>query len=199
MLQVLLAVPQIDACALDRYRRTPLHDAAHCGCANAVRALIKRSDINVNAADVDRWTPLHFACHASADAVKALLAARNLNVNAVEVGGWTALHMAARYGYSRVAKLHVPTIDVNAGRARAENIDERTPLHLAVKFNHHAMVKVLVAVRIIHVNAADNVGRTPLHPAAKIGSCSAAKALLAMPSVDVNAVTFVPRKGTQPQ
>jgi uncharacterized protein len=64
-----------DRPGVDRYGRTPLHNAIIDGQTAAALALIQAGS-NLDAQDDDGWTPLHFAVRAgSAELVGALLAA----------------------------------------------------------------------------------------------------------------------------
>ncbi|KAF6743832.1 ankyrin repeat-containing domain protein [Ephemerocybe angulata] len=75
-----------------------------------------------------------------------------------------------------------PGIEVNAA-----DTNGRTPLHVAAKGSHEAVIQLLLAAPGIDVNASDTDGRTPLHVAAAEDHEVILKLLLAAPGIDVNA------------
>jgi ankyrin repeat protein len=78
---------------VDRYGRTPLHDAALAGDVEEARRLLQ-AGADPSAADDDGWTPLHAAAQNwHVDVVVALLEA-GANVDARDSHGNTALSTA---------------------------------------------------------------------------------------------------------
>lgn len=111
-----------------------------------VSALIRlEPHFNVNAQDVEGYTPLHFASAASESQTFTLLrAGANLNVKAFNLR--TPLHCAARGRQSSIIAmlLHFATetgqqIDVNAA-----DVDGRTPLHDASRSGRPESVRLLI-------------------------------------------------------
>ncbi len=92
--------------------------------------------LDVNARDVGGKTPLHEAIGNSK--VVELLLAHKADVHAVTADGQTPLHLAAR-GYAEAARLLLDHgADVNACR----KTDGRTPLDIAKKANHPALIQL---------------------------------------------------------
>ena len=83
-----------DRLGVDRYGRTPLHDAAAAGDATHCRELLQ-SGFLPNAQDNNGWSPLHFAVQASATDVVALLIGAACNPNLRDARQYRA-------GYCRV-------------------------------------------------------------------------------------------------
>ncbi|KAK6728194.1 hypothetical protein RB195_005691 [Necator americanus] len=99
----------------DWSKHYPLHRAAYVGDAAAIEALVALG-VDVNQADRDTWTPLHYAAfYEHLDAMRALLNSGNANVNAQNKGGATALHFAALNGNAYLVELLLshPGIDMN--------------------------------------------------------------------------------------
>src|SRR5690348_373244 len=72
-------------------------------------------------------------------------------------------------------------IQVNAARQGA------TPLYMAAEYGHVEVVKLLLAVNTIQVNAARQDGATPLFIAADKGHVEVVKLLQAVNGIQVNA------------
>jgi ankyrin repeat protein len=126
---------------------TPLHVAAREGHLDAVRALL---DGKADPKTVDEpkgqhassygWTPLHVAAISDRVPIAKLLLDRGTDVNAADARGkFTALHYAAWNGNAEMTALLLAR---NAGRD-AKDGEQRTPLDLAKKKGHAAVVKLL--------------------------------------------------------
>ncbi|EYB97147.1 hypothetical protein Y032_0143g2417 [Ancylostoma ceylanicum] len=99
----------------DWSKHYPLHRAAYVGDAATIEALVALG-VEVNQADRDSWTPLHYAAfYEHLDAMRALLNSGSANVNAQNKGGATALHFAALNGNAYLVELLLshPGIDMN--------------------------------------------------------------------------------------
>ncbi|CAJ0592805.1 unnamed protein product [Cylicocyclus nassatus] len=99
----------------DWSRNYPLHRAAYVGDAATIESLIALG-YDVNQADRDSWTPLHYAAfYEHLDAMRALLNNGNANVNVQNKGGATALHFAALNGNAFLVELLLshPGVDTN--------------------------------------------------------------------------------------
>ena len=98
---------------------TALINAARNGREGAVRLLLSRCDVNVNAKGKNGCPALIWAAmNGREKVVELLLARKEIMVNAVDNGGFTALIAAARTNRERIVKvlLERKDIDVEAGR-----------------------------------------------------------------------------------
>jgi ankyrin repeat protein len=148
-------------------------DAAARGDLAAIRTLIGQK-ANVNAAQVDGATALHWAVYRdNLEMADALIRAR-ANVKAANRNGITPLHMASLYG-------NAPMIDrlIKAGAdAKQAGPNGETMLMLAARNGNPEAVKVLIAAGA-DANAKENLrGTTALMWAAEQKHAAAVKALL---------------------
>jgi len=150
----------------------PLADALEKQDLAAVRALI--SDSQVNAAQADGMTALHWAArHDDLATAKALLAA-GANPNAANRYGVTPLSLACTNGNGPMVKLLIDAGgDVNAALRGGE-----TPLMTAARTGRIEAVHALIA-RGADVNARLPQGQTALMWAATEGHAAVVEALLA--------------------
>ncbi len=117
---------------------TPLHLAARHDRVAPARALIG-SSANVRAKDVDGWTALHHACRAGATNVARLLIESGARVGARDRRRATPLFWAAFAG-------HAPEVELlhGAGASLAVNVGGYTPLRIARRRGHDAVVALLL-------------------------------------------------------
>jgi ankyrin repeat protein len=153
--------------------RSDVADAAMNGDLPAVRTLIvKKAD--VNAAQVDGATALHWAVHRdNAEMVEALIKA-GANTKAVNREGTTPLALAAINGNARV----VEALLKGGADAKAKGPSGETMLMLAARNGNPAVIK-LIAAAGADVNTRETVrGTTALMWAAEQRHPEAVKALL---------------------
>src|SRR5688572_16057208 len=119
----------------------PIADAAMRGDVAAVRALI-RSGAEVNAAQGDGMTALHWAADLGHEELARILVAAGANVNArTRVGHHAPLHVAAENGHGEVVRLLAEAgADVHAA-----SIGGVTPLHAAALAGDSISVAALLA------------------------------------------------------
>lgn len=150
--------------------------AVRTGDTAAVRALV-RKHADVNAADVDGTTALHWAARADDQATAALLVSAGSDVNAANRYGATPLSIAARNGNAALLRLLI-----DAG-ARTGTADERLPdgqtlLMHAARTGNAAAVSVLIR-QGADVNAQERrLGTTALTWAVTEDRAAAARVLL---------------------
>jgi ankyrin repeat protein len=175
MLQVLQAGPT-----------APLADAAERGDKAAIADLL-RKQVDVNAAQGDGMTALHWsALNGDADTVAALLAA-HAKVDAVtRLGDYTPLHLAAERGNAAV----VTRLLAAGGNVSSVTSTGVQPIHLAAEAGSVDAVRALLD-KGAGVNVKDTThGRTPLIFAASKDRVDAMKLLIAR-GADVLATSTV--------
>ncbi len=165
---------------------SPLADAAMRGDKAAVQSLLKQK-VDVNAAQGDGSSALHWAAYRDDVDMARLLIAAGANMTAkTRLGNITPLFMAAKNGSAPLLKLMLDAkADVNTTDANGT-----TPLMLAAASGNADAVKLLLD-RGADVNARDITnGQTAVMFAAAAGRVEVIKALNAR-GADVNVITKV--------
>ena len=163
--------PAVDASALPV---AAVADAAMRGDAAAVRALVLKGT-DVNAAQGDGMTALHWAAYRGDSTLALLLLRSRANVGATtRIGSYTPLHIASQNASAGVVRA---LLRANAN-AKAVTGEGTTALHLAAMGGDTVIVAALLAAGC-DVNAAEpNWGQTPLMLAAERGRAGAIRVLL---------------------
>lgn len=154
----------------------PVADAAMRGDEQQVRALLKDQAADVNTAQADGMTALHWAARNGDRALAQLLIVAGANTGArTRLGGYTPLHLAARNGQAAL----VETLLEGGADAKSTDAHGTTPLMFAAQ----AGIPDAIAALIAHgadVNAVEAArGETALMFASAAGRTDAVKALLA--------------------
>lgn len=206
---------QIPVQSNGRLNKTPLHYACEYGHLNIVKLLIEKHSYNINAQDYHGSTPLHLAiefghfevanyllsnpeiipeledksgksvlhkiaiCN-SCPKMLDLLPRVSIDINKLDHEGWSSVHYAADSNYLAFLESLDP-IDIDI-------TDGESPLHIAARRGFCAIVKWLLGVPGINVNACDPHNATPLHEAAYYSTPDVLTVLLASQEIDVNAV-----------
>jgi uncharacterized protein len=158
----------------------PLADAAEQRDKNSVRKLLA-TGIDVNAAQVDGTTALHWAAYNDDAETVALLVKAGANVNAVNRYGVPPLASACTNGNAAIVKLLLDAgADANAAMKGGESV-----LMLAARSGNVETVKALLA-RGAKLEARERRGQTALMWAAAEGHTTVVRALLDA-GADVNA------------
>lgn len=138
---------------------------------------------DVNGADADGITPLHFASARGAAELVAALVEAKATVNVADNTGKTPLINAAAGG-------HADTVDVliTKGEADVSMADEdgETAMHWAAAEGHDDVVAALAGT--VAASTPNKEGLTPLMLAAAEGRTESIKILAAVPGVNVDAV-----------
>lgn len=156
----------------------PIADAARRGDTDAVRALLQ-SGGDVNAAEGDGMTALHWAADRGDARLAALLLAAGANPEAgTRIGRHTPLHVAARAGHSEVVRALLagrsPKVDVNALTTTGA-----APLHFAAASGSRETIELLIDSGANPDVREPQWGQTPLMFAAAAGRTDAVRALAA--------------------
>ncbi|KAJ3295434.1 hypothetical protein HDU79_009123 [Rhizoclosmatium sp. JEL0117] len=146
------------------------------------RILFKKgADIEAN--DIDQWTPLYFAVAGGHLAVVVTLIQMGANIHSTVMNGWTPLYIAAWDGHRDITEILLEAgANVNARTSRG-----RTPLLSATSQSHREVVKVLINFGV-NVNDADSDGWTAVYTASASGDIDIVELLIAA-GANVNVVT----------
>ncbi|XP_055543762.1 uncharacterized protein LOC129729275 [Wyeomyia smithii] len=153
---------------------TPLIVAAKSWCSASlpIDALLERTN-NVNAANSEGWTALHYTAKAgNVKTIKKLLTTR-ANVDAVTENGDTALMVATKFGRSNV----IHTLLARDKNINAANSEGWTALHYAAKAGNVKTVRKLLTAGA-NVDATTENGDTALMIASEFGRSNVVHTLL---------------------
>ncbi len=168
---------------------SPLADAVMRGDQDAVWALIADESADVNEAQPDGMTALHWAAYrGDADVAEALLERGADVTKETRLGSYTPLHLASRSGSGAIVRL---LLDAGSDPHRTTTQGDAAPLHLAAAAGDADAVAALVE-RGADVNVEEaQWGQTPLIFAASANRPHAIRVLLeagADPSVTTRAI-----------
>jgi len=164
----------------------PVADAAMAKDREAIKTLLK-SGADVNAAQGDGMTALHWAARNGDAELTQMLLYAGANVKATtRLGGYTALMMAADLGHADVIK----ALLAGGADAKAANALGTTPLMMAAMSGNAAAVTTLVENGAEIEAKEKTFGQTPLMFAAASNRVDAVNALLKL-GADVKATSKV--------
>jgi uncharacterized protein len=165
---------------------SPVADAAQAGDKVAVRALLKQA-VEVNAAQGDGMTALHWAAMNNDAELAQLLLYASANVRATtRIGGYTPLLLAAERGYAEVLE---PLIKGGAD-VNAKTSNGTTPLMFAAASGNADAVKTLLD-RGADVNAKESTRGLNAAMFAAASDRAAVIGLLASRGADLEATTKI--------
>lgn len=155
---------------------SPVADAAMAGELGRAAALL-RAGADVNAAQGDGMSALHWAAENGDAELAALLLRAGARVDAAtRLGAYTPLHLAGRNGAAGAAEA---LLDAGADPEAQTLTGGARPLHFAAAAGEPALVAALLA-RGAEVDARESArGQTPLMFASAAGRLRAVEALLA--------------------
>ena len=154
---------------------TALHTAARFGQIELIELFAMHLKVNVNEANIQGWTPLHFAArHGQLQAVCALLhAGGRKSMRKVAGADGTPLHQAILHRHDNVVSFFLKEncpIDIVSHKGD-------TMLHFAAMSGHSEFVKLFVKLGL-NVNTLNKEGCTPLHAGALSSEISVVRTLL---------------------
>ena len=130
------------------------------GDLDIVRAMVERTQVELENRDELGWTPLHQATWKGHLSVVQYLCEQGANKEARSDHSWTPLLYAAQYGHLAVVQyLCEQGVD-----EEVRDIDGQTPLNIAA-WNGYLPVVQYLCERGADKEARDRFGRTPLHRA----------------------------------
>ena len=151
-----------------------LHQAARCGSAESVAALLSSGLIGIDSPDSTGWSPLMHAAFEGRTSVSRMLLRRGADLTlASRDDGLTALHLSAARGHVAVT-VELLKAGANPG---ADAPGSHRPLHLAAQRGHRAVVAALVRAGA-EVDSRTAEGATPLYFAASSGRADVVGELL---------------------
>ena len=167
--------------------QSPVADAAMRGEVDHVRELL-RSGEDVNAAQGDGMTALHWAAESGNAELAGMLLYAGANVGAVtRLGDYTPLHIASRAGRAAVASV---LLDAGADVDAITSTGSVTPLHFGAASGSVAVVDALIGAGA-NVDAAETRrGQTALMFAASAGRADVLRILLAS-GAEISATSYV--------
>ncbi|XP_015181975.1 PREDICTED: ankyrin repeat and SAM domain-containing protein 1A-like isoform X3 [Polistes dominula] len=166
---------------VDAKGSSPLHLAAWKGDTEIVRLILSQgpSVPKVNLATKDNETALHCAAQYGHTEIVAQLLDYGCDASIRNSRGESALDLAAQYGRLETVELLVrthPELIESLRNSSSSLIFPHTPLHLASRNGHRAVVEVLLAAGV-DVNTRTSAG-TAMHEAALCGKMEVVRALL---------------------
>lgn len=165
-----------------------LRKASKQGELDKVAELITKG-VNVNGADSEKWTGLHWAAYDGKPAVAMALIEAKADVNAQNQHGETPLHFAAMFGRLEILDALIEAgANVHATIERGVHKGDSALKKAAEKGHADACAALLKAGAT--VDDRDPAGRTPLHEAARGGHLETVRVLLDA-GANVNAKDFV--------
>ena len=152
----------------------PIADAAMRGDVRTVRTLMRKG-IDVNVAQGDGMTALHWAASRGDSALAQLLVQARASVTVTtRIGAYTPLHIAAQHANASVVRVLLQS----RADVRALTSDGVSALHLAAMGGDSSIITALLKAGG-DVNAIEpNFGETPLMVAAARGRAAAVRVLL---------------------
>ncbi|MES2604234.1 MAG: ankyrin repeat domain-containing protein, partial [Pseudomonadota bacterium] len=191
-LAIALALPLIAGSA---WAISPLADATESKSFTTVEGLLKEQDIDVNAAQGDGSTALHWAVYWNNTELATELLAKGADAEAATRLGATPLYLAAVNGNAELLKV---LLDAGADAKATVLQSEETPLMFAARAGSLDAVKVLLDAGA-DINAKDSYrGATPLLFAAEQNNADVVELLIergANPNARTNTVVAESRRG----
>jgi ankyrin repeat protein len=159
---------------------SPLHHAAY-GCHTDTVRFLLLEGTDPNQLDKAGRSPLFCACESGSDTIITLLREKGASATRANSDGQTLIHLAASRGNVDVVR-RLLRLDGGVAQLRTPDPDAaelalQSPLHIAAREGHHAVVKLLVEEGF-PIDSRDGDGRTPLSYACESGHLESVQVLL---------------------
>ncbi|KIW88608.1 uncharacterized protein Z519_10654 [Cladophialophora bantiana CBS 173.52] len=190
VVQLLLQASKADIQAKNDFGQTPLLLAASRGRGAVVELLLETGKIDVDSADSDGLTPLAWAARAGHETVvKLLLETGKVDTESKDLSGRTPISWGASRGNAAVVGLLLifwtmdtiskgKTLDMTRLGLNCKDLRGRTPLHGAIQANAVEVVKFLVSIDEVDLEAPNVKNRTSLQIARSLDLVEVTKLLL---------------------
>ena len=152
----------------DYKQRTLLHHACWNGWYDVAKTLVEKYECDPNATDDVGSTPLHWACHCSAEIVKYLVLNRRCDPSCRNRYGSTPLHWACRSKQPDIEMVRFLVEDQRCDPSVAQ-LGGNTPLHFACTIGSLEIVQFLLKDARCNVSCRNDSGETLLHKASQEG------------------------------
>ncbi|CAB0038441.1 unnamed protein product [Trichogramma brassicae] len=164
----------VEVNAQDKLGNTPLHYALNDSCDRYLIKLLLRNGADVNLANEERSTPLHFICQNFQDMLVGIIFEvinkfdQLVEVNAQDKLGNTPLHLALKFARFSMNKTKLECLLENGADANLDNKEGSTPLHIICSRRMDDDLPLVFfevcdeVDRMVEVDARDKKGRTPL-------------------------------------
>lgn len=183
--------------------RTPLHLAVEAKQVALVDFILKQiaalpanqAQACINAAEIDKKTPLHMALTQNAVEISGMLVAAGASLLHQDSSGQTPIHLAAHQGQHQLLEAWFKNKSHADCRQLLDCPDDsgKLPLHLAASQPNAEVIAVLIKYKA-RIDAVDQTGKTALHYAAIYNFDTVAHILLAHGADK----TFVSKEGFTP-
>ena len=163
-----------------------LHIAADAGYFNLCKVLIDEHKFDVNMADNDGWTALHWSAHSDNYELVTYFADMGTDIHLKINDGRNCLHIAALKGYYNLCKMLIDKYKFDADMT--DNHGWKA-LHWSVESGNYELVTYFIDIETdIHVETND--GLNCLHIAAFKGHLNLCKMLIEKHKFDVDMIDY---------
>ncbi|OHS96043.1 hypothetical protein TRFO_10225 [Tritrichomonas foetus] len=149
---------------------TPILAATYKRSFPIVKILLDTKKVIVNEKNQDQIIPLHIACRNGDEDIASALVDYEPSTSVINDGrGRLPIHIACINGHVKIVEklLQIPEV---VEKINEVDIDKRTPLHYSAMIPKNNLLKLLLTIKEIDVNATDNEGNTPLMYASLYGN-----------------------------